>query len=560
MKPMRTASLATVALLILAPSISQAAPKDEAACAKLKDLALPASAMGLPSGGATITGATFVAATPEKSEPGPGGRPRITLARPDRCEVRGEIAPVDPTAPKIQFQINLPNTWNGKSMQMGGGGFDGNLQTGLGGVPRAPDLLAYPITRGFVTYGSDGGHQGEGGKFALNAEALANFINGQTKKVHDVAMAVVKARYGKAPRFNYFIGQSEGGREALVSAQQYPQDYDGIVATAPALHYIDAMFRLNNVGTAVSRPGGGLNAAKLKLFGKAVLDQCDMNDGVADGIVGNYLGCQFDPAVLRCPMGLDAGDTCLSDAQINTINVAYRATVVRDGKGAVIARYPRYLLGGGEDLPGSLPAWAIGRAPMPRIQPPGDKMDPQKLGIATAAYYGNSMIRYFLAKDETLNTYDFDATPYADQIRAIVPRLANDNPDLSAFKARGGKMILLHNTSDAALSSVSTMNYFDAVSAKLGKDAAASFARLYIVPGGDHGGGNTASKVDLVGMLDAWVSNGKAPGDDLVAEEDDAGGKAIRTKPLCAYPYYPRYAGAGDAKAAASYTCAVARP
>ncbi len=560
MRAFSFSGLAVLAVLALTPGVVVAAPRDEAACAKLRGFVLASGGIGLPSGGAKVSSSNFVAATPQKTEPGPGGRPRTVLARPDRCEVKGEIAPIDPAAPVIEFQVNLPVAWNGKTVQMGGGGFNGNLQTGLGALPRSPDTLAYPLSRGFVTYGSDGGHQGEGAAFGLNAEALTNFIDQQTKKTHDVAMALVRARYGRAPQYRYFVGQSEGGREGLMSAQQHPDDYDGIVATAPAIHYVDSMFRLNDVGTAISRPGGHLNLAEIKTFADAVLAQCDMNDGVADRIIGNYLGCHFDPSVLRCPRGQDTADTCLSDVQLDAIATMYHETVHRDAKGEVVARYPRYLLGGGEELQGALLQWTIGRAPMPRYPPSGEALKPQELGVSTAAFYGNSMIRYFITRNPAFDSYDFDVRPYAEPARAIVARLSNDNPNLSAFKNHGGKLILLHNTSDAALSAVSTMNYFDAVTATLGKEATLAFARLYVVPGGDHGGNGTASKVDLLGMLDGWVANGKAPNDEWIAEEDGPDMKPIRTKPLCSYPYYPHYRGAGDPKAATSYGCVVARP
>jgi hypothetical protein len=194
------------------------------------------------------------------------------------------------------------------------------------------------------------------------------------------------------------------------------------------------------------------------------------------------------------------------------------------------------------------------------VQPPGDKMSRTGLSLSNGAYYSNSAVRYMITKDEAFNTYDFDPRPYAKQITAFTKLMASDDPNLSPFMARGGKLIILHNTADAAITSASTMNYFDAVTAKLGKEATDKFARLYIVPGGDHGGGGTPSKTDLLTMLDDWVVSAKAPGDNGIVEEDGPDMKPIRTKPLCAYPYYPRYVGAGDPKAAASYHCVVARP
>jgi hypothetical protein len=547
--------LAAFAATALTPVSSQAAaaPARAAACTRLQGLAVPASAIGGPTGGATVTGAKIVAPTPG------GGQGAAALPRPEFCEVTGAIAPVDPQAPPIRFQVSLPTDWNGKAIHMGGGGYNGNVVTGLNAAPRAPDTLALPITRGFATFGSDSGHEGNDAAFAVNAEAMENFAGAQLKKTRDVAQTVIRAFYGRAPARTYFVGQSQGGREGLTVAQRWPQDYDGVVVTAPALNVGEAFFRFNDIGTALARPGGFLPPAKVKLFVDAAMAHCDANDGVVDGLVGNYLGCQFDPGVLRCPEGFDSGDNCLSDAQLASVASIYEPRVWRDGSRNVIARYPRFLIGGGEDSPGGLPQWIFGRNAPPRSQPAGGAYTMQALGVGTAAFYGNSAIRYFIAKDGAFNTYDFDAAQHAERFAQVTRQLASDNADLSGFKARGGKLIMLHNTADAAITPVRSMNYYDEVVTRLGRTETEAFMRLYVVPGGDHGGLGAPSKVDLIGMLDRWVVEGRAPGDDWVAEEYGPQRTVVRTKPLCAYPYYPHYVG-GDAKAAGSYRCVVSRP
>src|SRR5436190_2458904 len=187
-------------------------------CETLAASRIAAETIGLPTKGADIKSARLVAAAPETKAPGRGNAIAVTLARPEYCEVKGEIVSVDPAAPPIRFQVNLPTEWNGKALQQGGGGFDGNVVTAIGALPRAPDTTPYPITRGYATFGSDGGHDGNDGSFAVNEEALTNFAGAQLKKAHDVAMALIKTRYGRTPRRTYFVGQSEGGREGLTVA------------------------------------------------------------------------------------------------------------------------------------------------------------------------------------------------------------------------------------------------------------------------------------------------------------------------------------------------------
>lgn len=533
--------IATAILLLIPVLVMHAQQGGDAArrCEALQSLQVPASAIGLPSKGVRIGSATVVAAPAE------------------HCEVKGEILPVDAAAPPIRFQVNLPADWNGKALQMGGGGFDGTVVTGLGALPRAPDSAPVPVTRGYATFGSDSGHAGNDAAFASNDEALTNFAYAQLKKTHDVALALIKARYDRLPAKVYFAGQSEGGREGLTVAQRFPQDYDGIVVTAPAIHFVNVMMHFSDVATALAQPGGYLSPANVKAFAAAVLAQCDMNDGVTDGFVGDYLGCAFDASRLRCGGAAAAADGCFTDAQLHTLDAIYRPTSWKDASGKELVSYPRYLVGGGEDNPGDMPAWITGRSALPRPQPAGP-LNAQQLGVGISSAYSNSAIRYLIAKDPSLDTLAFNPQAYPKQILAAVKLLASDDSNLSAFQKRGGKLIMLHNTSDLAVSPVATMNYYEAVVKRAGSKTAQQFARLYIVPGGDHNGGNAPSKVDLLNLLDRWVVDGEAPGEIASAEEYSADHKLTRSKPLCAYPNYPRYTGSGDKNVAGSYRCTAA--
>ena len=561
MNTTKAACISVATLLAISAPVVRGRQGSEAArrCEALQTTSIPATAIGLPTKGARLTSARLLPATPHtKTAPTPFNASGVTLARPEYCEVTGDIAPVDSAAPPIRFQVNLPTEWNGKALHMGGGGYDGTVVTAIGAGPRAPDTAPYPITRGFATFGSDSGHEGNDASFALNDEALVNFVYAQLKKTRDTAMAVIQARYDRTPTRTYFFGQSEGGREGLTVTQRFPRDYDGVIVTAPAIHFTKVMMRFNDVATALARPEGFLTPANISTFGNAVLAQCDGNDGVADGFVGNYLACKLDLTALRCAAASAPKEGCFTDAQLATLNAVYGPTTWKDASGTTILAYPRYLVGGGEALPSGLALWITGRQPMPRPQPPGKAMN-QQLGIGIGPFYGNSAVRYLVARDPALDTIDFDARPYADRVVAAVKLLDSADPNLREFHMRGGKLIVLHNTADLAVSPVATMEYYDALVKTLGADAVRRFARLYIVPGGDHGGGNAPSKVDLLGMLDRWVVGGQAPDGTEIAGEYGPDLRVIRSKPLCAYPTYPRYVGTGDRNAAKSYRCAAAK-
>ena len=307
---------------------------------------------------------------------------------------------------------------------------DGNVVTAIGALPRAPDTTPYAITRGYATFGSDGGHDGNDGSFAVNQEAMTNFAGAQLKKAHDVAMALIKTRYRRAPRRTYFVGQSEGGREGLTVAQRFPNDYDGIVVTAPAINYVNAMMRFVDVATALARPGGFLTPPKIKVFSDAVLAQCDMNDGVKDGLIGNYLGCNFNASALRCSGGTDSGDTCRSDAQLATLEATYRQTEWKDAAGNVVVTYPRMLVGGGENLPGGMPAWITGRATMPH--PQLDALTEREREIVACVATGRSNDE--IAAELVVSP----ATVRTHVSRAMIKLSARDRAQLVVFAVQSG--------------------------------------------------------------------------------------------------------------------------
>ena len=239
------------------------------------------------------------------AERGPTPSGRITPANPGFCKVLGHIEPTDPKAPPIKFQVNLPVEWNGRSVQYGGGGFNGVLITGLGLPPAYPFDKPSPLARGFVTYGTDSGHESKPGEppqlFALNDEAFENFAHRAYKKVRDAAVALMQRAYGKKPEKMYFMGSSEGGREGLTMAQRYPDDFDGIFARVPVINWVGLQHAGTRSGLA-TMGDGWINPAQVKLVGDAVRAACDKADGSDDALVQDPVACKaaFKVETLRC--------------------------------------------------------------------------------------------------------------------------------------------------------------------------------------------------------------------------------------------------------------------
>jgi len=525
-------------------------------CAGLVGQAIPAAYIGLPSGEATIDRATLVGASDltmaAERAPTPAGN--IVPAKPRRCEVLGHIAPLDPQAPPIRFQVNLPTTWNGRSVQYGGGGFNGVVISGEGLLPAARYDQPSPLGQGYVTYGTDSGHQAKPGEppqaFALNDEALLNFSHASYKKVRDVAVALMKQAYGRGPQKLYFVGSSEGGREGLTMAQRYPKDFDGIFSRVPVIHWTGLQHAGLRDGLALAN-GGWINPAQVKLVHDAVLAACDAADGVADRLVSDPVGCRqrFDVTKLRCT-GAPA-DTCLTDAQIRAVQTLHSrldlGVELANGLTSYPGRGPS-----GEGTPsmgptGGWQAWWTGTAP-PAFPPV-----PQN-GIAW--FYGAGAIQYFYARDPKADLRSYRIQDHLPRVREVSALMDSTNPDLSAFRAAGGKLILLENLGDYAQSPYAGIEYHQSVVRKMGPDAVASFFKLYTAPNVDHVGTGGPANADFFPALVAWVEQGQAPAGLTLVEQDATPPFAVkRSRPACEWPGVPRYRG-GDANAAASFACA----
>lgn len=525
-------------------------PQGKPCCCGPQSRTLPAGVLALPNGGVSVTSATIIPAEPQRVS----ANGRTFAATPAYCRMQGFIAPVDPMAPKINFQLNLPAQWNRKAMQFGGSGFNGVPVTGLGPAPVAPPDASLPISRGYATFGTDSGHQIAYGvepqAFALNDEALENFAFAAYKKTRDTAMALIQEYYGARAERTYFVGSGEGGREGLILAQRFPADYDGIYAGAPTLGFVGLHIAGTRMGV-VQRGGGWLNPRKVELLDKAVLKACDGLDGLNDAIVNHYMACAvaFDLRTLRCPNGADAGDQCLSDAQIGLVRTVRAPLRLAFPLANGWMGYPGWGLGG-EANPAQWDRFVTGTAP------PSLQAGPNN-GRNWAA--GNGVVRYFIARDAAFDP----ATLRPELFRARMQRLSSmldaTQPDLSAFHAWGGKLLMHEFSNDYAQSPRAGFEYFESMQRRMSAAVVDQFARLYVTSGVNHAGfgPGVPAGVDVVALLEQWVEHGKPPADAVVqALQAQAPPFAVlATRPMCRYPAYARYHGTGDPKLAASYLC-----
>jgi feruloyl esterase len=528
--------------------------KPEQACAALT-VQVPRAAVGLKSGPAVIDSAVIVPAVPfAVAESAPNPAARITPATPSFCKVLGHIDPIDPQAPQINFQINLPLKWNGRALQYGGGGFNGVLITGLGLPPALPFDRASPLAQGFVTYGTDSGHQTKPGEeppaFAVNDEAFENFAHLSYKKVRDVAVATMKRAYGKGPDKLYFVGSSEGGREGLTMAQRYPSDFNGIFSRVPVINWVGLQHAGWKSGLAIMGEGY-LTVAHAKLVHDAVLAVCDSTDGMADGIVSNPAACQktFDITKLACAAG-QSGEKCLAPAQVKAVQTLHASFKFSEPLANGLDDYPGWGISG-EAAPGFASAggwsswWLGSTAP---AQPPA-----RTNGIAWI--FGSGTVRHIFMRNASADVAAYDPAKHTARIREVSALTDSTNPDLSAFASRGGKLIMLEHMADYAQSPYAGIRYFRAVQGKMGAERVRRFMRLYTAPGVDHVGSGAPANVDMLSALVDWVEKGEAPGDLQVIEQSfEATPKVLRARPLCQWPKWPKYR-AGDVNDAKSFGC-----
>ena len=577
-KRLNAAAFATAAVLLggcAAGNGPGAPPQVARTCAEINGMAIPATAIGMPTTGAIVTSTVLVPAA------GAG-----VAAVADYCKVLGDVNPVDVNAPKIKFQVNLPVNWNTKAVMFGGGGYNGVIATGIGNVPAGPADKPAPLARGYATFGSDSGHQANAtgsrdGSFGANDEALKNFSADAIKKTRDVAIFIIQSRYAASVNKTYFAGGSTGGREALIAVQNWPQDFDGAIVLYPAWNAASLDLQLGRIARELAKPGAYPSRAKRKLLYDAGLAACDALDGVSDGLVSNVNACNasFNPqaamlngAPLRCLGGADSGDSCLSDAQIAGFNVTNTPLVLNYTLGSGETSYPGFNVWGTDfGNPGASPlqptvlTLSLGTEqpanPMPPVLAAAPATPTTPATPATSPPYGSTFwdqwVRFFVTRDANFNSLSLDPqNPGVWQARIIELTAIQDlnKTDLSTFAAKGGKILMAHGSHDALVSTRATQQYWSRIRGTMGAARVDSFARYYEIPGYGHAFSCVFNAAwDSLTTLENWVEKGVAPPPQVVA---DTAGVPGRTRPLCDYPAWAKYKGAGDINSAQSYSCA----
>ena len=513
----RSIHLLTCALASLAALAADAASEVDGGRARAAVDCAAALRIALP--GAQITAAIAV---PSKESPrAPGERPH--------CRVE---ATVDAETHLVAL---LPDDWNGRFLMGGGGGYGGAVD----------NQYESTVHEGYATVGTDAGHTADrlmAGWALRNDPRIADWGHRAVHRTAEVTKALIAAHYGRPPERSYFIGCSNGGREALIEAQRHPADFDGIVAIAPwvdplewaaaAVRNLKAQYPTGDLGAPAVTP------AVLRLLAAKVLEACDAIDGVRDGVLENPEACTFELASLPACAGDAATDGCVTRAQRSAL-VAFTTPLA-----AGTLRYPGWPLGDEAD-PQGWATWITG--PVPGLMEMTAQTAPTLQGVLALGFF-----KHLVYGDPAWLPAGYDLARAGRDGAKVAAVVSAANPDLSAFGARGGKLLLAHGWSDPALSARSTIEYFKAVQRRT--PGASSFTRLFLMPGVLHcGGGSGCDDVDHAGIIRRWVEQAEAP--SRIIARKLRGTQVVRTHPLCAYPMTARYAGSGSTDDAAAFIC-----
>ena len=427
------------------------------------------------------------------------------------CRVTASVTH-PPSGDRVRVFVALPmKGWNGRFQGTGGGGFAGGSPFALGG----------PARQGYAAGATDTGHAGMSGSFGLDAQGRLNWQAIEDNAylgIHDmtvVGKALTKAFYGKAPRHAYFVGFSTGGRQGLMEAQRYPEDYDGIVSGCPAINW--QKFVLASLWPQVVMNSGSnrVSTAKLRAATAAAIAACDPADGVTDGLIGDPSRCTYDPRAL---VGTEIGGSPFTEADADVVRKIWEGPRAQDGT------FLWYGLSRGADLT------ALG-GPKPFPIP----MD---------------WVRYFLVQDPKWDVSNLTPAEFERLFRQSLEEygavFGTDNPDLSRFRDHGGKIIIMHGQADQLIMTEGTVDYYRRVLQQMGgRNKVTQFARLFLIPGAGHGNGGVGN-----GAVDAivrWVEEGVPP-DRLINR-----GPRGRTRPLFPYPEVAKYKGSGSTEQAENF-------
>jgi feruloyl esterase len=534
-----TVAMGAVLLLSAAP-ISSLQERPGKAAARCEALA------GLAGEAIVIEKAELVPqgplAGPSAGPPSAGPPPVL----PEHCLVRGTIAPRTGFGGRkfgIGFEVRMPTDWNQRFMFQGGGGLDGVVQPAIGNVANSQEGPA--LAQGFAVASTDSGHSGSivDASFGLDQQARTDYAYNALDKVSTEAKRILAAYYGTDPRYSYFVGCSNGGRQALVASQRLPLEFDGIVAGDPAMRFSRIAFgevwNMQALAKVAPRDADGrpiyakvFSDSDLQLVRKAVLKSCDALDGLADGMINDWRACHFDPAELECSGAKNEG--CLTSGQVGALHDLFEGPKTDGG---------RTIYGGFTyDTGIASSAWRGMRLGTSQTGKPNSA--DSSLGVGQFRYY---QLTPPDPEWDPLKPYDNDEI--MDRLRHTGGMGDGDSPLLSTFALKG-KMIVYNGMSDQGMSTAMILDWYKqmlAATGQPGRDA----VRVFTVPGMLHcGGGEATDKFEMLDAIVDWVERGKAP------ERIIATGKAFPgvSRPLCPYPRVARYKG-GDPKSAASFEC-----
>ena len=567
-------------LLVAVSTPSPAAAVDPATAAARCTALAQSMARRFPDASTHVVSATFNAQGPVSLATPTGGPPQSVDA-PAHCEVMGiaqERVAADGQHYAIRFHVRMPIDWNGRFFFQGGGGSNGELGDAMGIYSAA----ARPaLAQGFAVVSQDSGHDNRlnndparGGVlvFGFDEKARANYGHASLPLVADAAKAIIKQFYGLPIRYSYFVGCSKGGEEGMALAQKYPDEFDGISASAPGMSLpraaVEEAWDTQALAAVLDAPGkpssdrpftqlaSAFSDADLALVRDAVLNACDADDGVKDGIVGDFAQCtgaKVQPALNARRCSADKTASCLSGAQITALTRLMQGA--QDSKGNAL--YAAWAWDAGIGSPG----WRVWKLGNTDGRPPALNVI---LGGASLASDFTTPPTPVSADPQKLFQFllgfDFDRdTPGIYATNAQFPHSAWEDisarsADLSAFRAHHGKLMVPHGVSDPVFSINDTLAWWHEVDKRSG-GRADTFVRVFPVPGMNHcGGGAATDRYDVLASLTQWVEKDKAP-ESIPASTGPGSAWPNRTRPICAYPAVARYKGSGDIESAASFAC-----
>jgi feruloyl esterase len=453
--------------------------------------------------------------------------PKPITGLPAFCRVQLTLAPSSDS--DIKSEVWLPlNGWNGKFQQVGNGAWAGSIQYGA---------LAEALKRGYAAASTDAGHTGVDASFAMgHPEKLKDF---GYRAVHETAVQskqTITNFYGMAPRLSYFNGCSGGGRMAFQEAQRFPADFDAILAGAPGYNRVNqSVWMLMNAKATLDNPASFIPPAKYAVLHRAALDACDAQDGLKDGLISEPLSCHVDPAVTQCKAdggrGLSDPANCLTAPQVEAARKLYAGVINPKTSERIFPRLE----------PGSELSWG------------GPAGGPEPLAV------GADLFKFVVFKDPKWDFRKFDLARDYDAVHKIDNLdLSPTSPDLKAFVARGGKLLMYQGWADQNVAPQSTVDYYYNVVKTIGQKQVDGSVRLFFAPGMAHcGGGEGPNVFDALTPLEQWREQGKAPAS--IPATHSTNGKVDRSRPLCPFPQVALYKGSGSIDDAANFVCGNAK-